>query len=253
MKNKHINKFTRMSLCYRVKRFWVLYWEGVRKGDKKKDSAIVKAGYHEVRNKGPGKDNGFDEIDTDLISSGVPFNSNNEELEGFNSKMDEMWRIHKGELRQIRAQHDRLKAGRILLNRRVSELERMLQADQRTSATTAASITGNDDPSLTSEDLELISEMEGVLQMLEKTQEELNKLEKHLEIELRERMLYPEPVILRTRTLEDEFSKQMRLDGGLKYECNDKKIRRITHRCLPPPLSLSELLESTAMISQAQN
>ena len=235
-----------MSLCHRFKRFWNFYWERSAARGKKPEGAIVKATELSVPTLGVGlvlRERLSDATDTDgrWDTFDAPSHGSSDE---FDSQIDELWQTHKQELQEIRKQHALLKTKRILLNRRVSELERMLQADQKNRSPALTSTTECDD--LSSEDLEMISEMEEVLQLLEKNQEEMADLERCLEIEIRERTLYPEPAILRSRTLEDEFSKKMRIEGGLRYEGQDKTVRCITHQCLPPPLSLSELLQRDA-------
>lgn len=178
-----------------------------------------------------------------LTSRGIQFSSQ-EEMDGFDSKMDEMQKIFLKELSEIKRQHERLKVGRVILRRRVSELEQILQTDIKSFASTDIR-SFMEDSSLSSEELQLLAEMEELLEKLEKEQEELLSLEKYLEIELRERTYYPEPVMPRHRKVEDEFSKQMKKDGGLKYESLDKTVQFISYRSLPPPLSLGELLEMT--------
>lgn len=183
-----------------------------------------------------------DVTDCHLVSRGVTFSSK-EEMEGFDSKMDEMQNIFLKELSEIKRQHERLKVGRVILRRRVSELEQILQTDIKSFTSTDIK-SFMEDSSLSSEELQLLAEMDEILEMLEKEQQELLSLEKYLEIELRERTHYPEPVVMpRHRKLEDEFSKQMKIDGGLKYESFDKTVQFITYRSLPPPLSLGDLLE----------
>lgn len=178
-----------------------------------------------------------------LVSQGIQFSSK-EELDGFDSKMDEMQKIFLKELSEIKRQHERLKIGRVILTRRVSELEQILQTDMK-SFTSTDIRSFMEDSSLSSEELQLLAEMEEIMEKLEKEQEELLSLEKYLEIELRERTYYPEPVLPRHSKVEDEFSKQMKKDGGLKYESFDKTVQFISYRSLPPPLSIGELLELT--------
>ena len=178
-----------------------------------------------------------------LTSRGIQFSSQ-EEMDGFDSKMDEMQTIFLKELSEIKRQHERLKVGRVILRRRVSELEQILQTDIKSFESTDIR-SFMEDSTLSSEELQLLAEMEEILEKLEKEQEELLSLEKYLEIELRERTFYPEPIMPRHRKVEDEFSKQMKKDGGLKYESLDKSVQFISYLSLPPPLSLDELLELT--------
>jgi len=175
------------------------------------------------------------------MSHGIKFSSQ-EEKEGFDSKMEDMQIIFLKELAEIKRQHERLKVGGVILRRRFSELEQILQTDIKTFTSTSIK-TFMEDSSLSSEEIQLLAEMEEILEKLEKEQEELLSLEKYLEIELHERTFFPEPVLPRHRKLEDEFSKRMKEDGGLKYKSFDETVQLITYRCLPPPLSLDELLE----------
>lgn len=241
-----------MSLCYRFKQFWLLLFDGwwLEKGEKNTPkSQRKKNNINERQVKLNGERRDFqgaerksdDVTDSQLISRGVQFSSK-EEMEGFDSKMDEMHDIFLKELSEIKRQHERLQIGRVILSRRVSELEQILQTDIK-SFTSSDIKSFMEDSSLSSEELQLLAEMDEILEMLEKEQQELLSLEKYLEIELRERTYYPEPVMPRHRRLEDEFSKQMKIDGGLKYESFDKTVQFITYRSLPPPLSLGDLLD----------
>lgn len=241
-----------MSLCYRFKQFWLLLFDGwwLEKGEKNTPkSQRTKNNINERQVKLNGERRDFqgaepksdDVTDSQLISRGVQFSSK-EEMEGFDSKMDEMHDIFLKELSEIKRQHERLQIGRVILSRRVSELEQILQTDIK-SFTSSDIKSFMEDSSLSSEELQLLAEMDEILEMLEKEQQELLSLEKYLDIELRERTYYPEPVMPRHRRLEDEFSKQMKIDGGLKYESFDKTVQFITYRSLPPPLSLGDLLD----------
>lgn len=241
-----------MSLCYRFKQFWLLLFDGwwLEKGEKNTPkSQRKKNNINERQVKLNGERRDFqgaerksdDVTDSQLISRGVQFSSK-EEMEGFDSKMDEMHDIFLKELSEIKRQHERLQIGRVILSRRVSELEQILQTDIK-SFTSSDIKSFMEDSSLSSEELQLLAEMDEILEMLEKEQQELLSLEKYLDIELRERTYYPEPVMPRHRRLEDEFSKQMKIDGGLKYESFDKTVQFITYRSLPPPLSLGDLLD----------
>lgn len=241
-----------MSLCYKFKQFWLLLFDGwwPEKGEKNTPkSQRTKNNINERQVKLNGERRDFqgaerksdDVTDSQLISRGVQFSSK-EEMEGFDSKMDEMHDIFLKELSEIKRQHERLQIGRVILSRRVSELEQILQTDIK-SFTSSDIKSFMEDSSLSSEELQLLAEMDEILEMLEKEQQELLSLEKYLDIELRERTYYPEPVMPRHRRLEDEFSKQMKIDGGLKYESFDKTVQFITYRSLPPPLSLGDLLD----------
>lgn len=241
-----------MSLCYKFKQFWLLLFDGwwPEKGEKNTPkSQRTKNNINERQVKLNGERRDFqgaerksdDVTDSQLIPRGVQFSSK-EEMEGFDSKMDEMHDIFLKELSEIKRQHERLQIGRVILSRRVSELEQILQTDIK-SFTSSDIKSFMEDSSLSSEELQLLAEMDEILEMLEKEQQELLSLEKYLEIELRERTYYPEPVMPRHRRLEDEFSKQMKIDGGLKYESFDKTVQFITYRSLPPPLSLGDLLD----------
>ena len=236
-----------MSLCYRLKRFWTLLFNELcfERGKRNSSSSIksedtsndrqieLKCVRREVL--------GAERTDRRLMSHGIKFSSQ-EEKEGFDSKMEDMQIIFLKELAEIKRQHERLKVGGVILRRRFSELEQILQTDIKTFTSTSIK-TFMEDSSLSSEEIQLLAEMEEILEKLEKEQEELLSLEKYLEIELHERTFFPEPVLPRHRKLEDEFSKRMKKDGGLKYKSFDETVQLITYRCLPPPLSLDELLE----------
>ncbi|XP_032223037.1 uncharacterized protein LOC116604588 [Nematostella vectensis] len=173
-------------------------------------------------------------------SQGVSFNSQ-QEMESFNSKMVEMRKIFEREIREITLQHDKLKDGRILLYGRVCEMERIIRTEKRKHSISLVH-ESEIDSTFASEDTELIHQLDGVKEMLECTQKDIYSLKKSLEIEYRERTLYPEPVFICSPALEDDYSKQMRVDGGLKYQGSDMNIfHLITYQCLPPPLSLHEL------------
>ena len=242
-----------MSLCYRLKRFWSLlfneFW--IEKGSRnsstcKKSEDADHERQIELKHVGKdilGAEHSCDNVtDRRLISHGIKFSSQDEK-EGFDSKMEEMQMIFLKELSEIKRQHERLKVGRVILKRRFSELEQILQTDI-TTFTSNEIRTFMEDSSLSSEELQLLAEMEEILEKLEKEQEDLLSLEKYLEIELHERTFYPEPVMPRHRKVEDEFSKRMKLDGGLKYKSFDESVQLITYRCLPPPLSLDELMDT---------
>lgn len=243
-----------MSLCYRIKRFWSILFNGLWLENGKRNSATGEktenaTGERQmelkcVRREILGAERSCSDVTgCQLVSQGVQFSSK-EEMDGFDSKMDEMQKIFLKELSEIRRQHERLKIGRVILTRRVSELEQILQTDMK-SFTSTDIRSFMEDSSLSSEELQLLAEMEEIMEKLEKEQEELLSLEKYLEIELRERTYYPEPVLPRHRAVEDEFSKQMKKDGGLKYESFDKTVQFISYGSLPPPLSIGELLELT--------
>lgn len=244
-----------MSLCYRVKRFCSLsfknFWTNKRKEDSLGSKKLEEwcngsrqlalqcaTGGNLAASEASGKhlqDGGF-------VSHGVIF-SCQEEKDTFNAKMEEMQTIFLKELMEIKRQHERLKVGRVILRRRFSELEHILQTDLKT-FTLAELKTVTEDPALSSEELQLLNEMEEILEKLEKEQEELLSLEKCLEIELHERTFYPEPVLPRHGKVEDEFSKRMKEEGGLRYKSFDETDQVITYHCLPPPLSLDRLLKN---------
>lgn len=245
-----------MSLCHRIKRFCALlfknFWTDKRKkdslGSKKKEESCNGSRQLALQcatgeNQAAAEVSGKHLQDGGLVSHGVTF-SCQEEKETFDTKMEEMQSIFLKELMEIKRQHERLKVGRVILRRRFSELEHILQTDLKTSFTLAELKTVTEDPALSSEELQLLNEMEEILEKLEKEQEELLSLEKYLEIELRERTFYPEPVLPRHRKIEDEFSKRMKEEGGLRYKSFDETDQVITYRCLPPPLSLDQLLEN---------
>lgn len=236
-----------MSLCHRFKRFWSLLFNELWLDKGKRDCSVSRGTCSEkqIELKCAGRQilgaDTHDVADRRLVSHGIKFPSQ-EEREGFDSKMEEMQTIFLKELAEIKRQHERLKVGRVMLRRRFSELEQILQTDINTFTRTEIK-TCLEDSSLSSEELQLLTEMEEILEKLEKEQEELLSLEKYLEIELHERTFFPEPVLPRHKNIEDDFSKRMKEDGGLRYKSFDETVQLITYRCLPPPLSLDELLE----------
>lgn len=243
-----------MSLCHRFKRFCLQLFKSFWPDRRERDSLDCKkpenfcngekqTSLQYVRGEIQGAEFGCNDlVDGPLVSHGITFSSQ-EEKDNFNSKMKEMQTIFIKELTAIKKQHERLKVGRVILQQRFSELEQILQTDLKT-FTIAELKTVTEDPTLSIEELQLLSEMEEILVRLEKEQEELLSLEKYLEIELHERTFFPEPVLPRHRKIEDEFSKRMKEDGGLKYKSFDETVQLLTYRCLPPPLSLDQLLES---------
>ena len=248
-----------MSFCYKVKRIWRVLFNGIWI-----DNGKRKPSGHENPNRQLGlkhathteiQGGSYCRHDMDdkgmHLSHGIQFTSK-EEKEGFESKMEELQRIFLKELSEIKRQHERLKVGRVILKRRFSELEHILQTDiKRFTSIEIKSFIG--DSSLSSEEIQLLAEMEEILEQLEREQEELLCLEKCLEIELHERTFYPEPVLPRHRKVEDEFSKQMKEDGGLKYESSDKTIQFIAYSSLPPPLSLDNLLQTNGLQSNTHH
>ena len=253
-----------MSLCYRVKQLWRGFFsEDLRRSTEDNYSKTTAKETSFINEKPRGLTasrshhtlESSDEAPTtenSLVSQGIQFSSH-EEMQGFDSKMMEMRRIFDEEVDQIRLQHQRLRAGRIILRRRFTETENILKTEiSHLSASKLKTLKEN--AHLSSQDRQLIEELEEILEQLEKENDELGFLMKYLEIEIKERTLYPEPIMPKSKCLEDDFSKQMRLAGGLSYESSDKSIQFMTYQCLPPPLSLSELLsinsrETTTTIS----
>lgn len=254
-----------MSLCYRVKQLWRGFFFGdLRRstGENWNETSTKENSFPSEKPRGltasksQYTSESSDEAATTengLVSYGIEFSSH-EEMHGFDSKMVEMRRIFEEEVDQIRLQHQRLRAGRIILRRRFTEMENILKTEiSNLSASKLKTLKEN--AHLSSQDRQLIEELEEILEQLEKENDELSFLMKYLEIEIKERTLYPEPIMPKSKCLEDDFSKQMRLAGGLSYESSDKSIQFMTYQCLPPPLSLSELLsinsrETTATISR---
>ena len=234
-----------MSVCHRFKQFWSLLFNELWLDKRKRNSSASRGSEKQIELTCAGREvlgaDLDDGTDGRLVSHGIKFSSQ-EEREGFDSKMEEMQNMFLKELAEIKRQHERLKVGRVILRRRFSELEQILQTDIKTFTITEIK-TCLEDSSMSSEELQLLTEMEEILEKLEKEQEELLSLEKYLEIELHERKYFPEPVLPRHRKVEDEFSKRMKEDGGLKYKSFNETVQLITYRCLPPPLSLDELLE----------
>jgi hypothetical protein len=120
-------------------------------------------------------------------------------------------------------------------------MERIIKNDRRKGSIGSLKTVNYDTSYYTSDDLHVVQEMDMVYDILDNSHEEISSLRRYLDMEYKERTLYPEPIMLRSSTIEDEFSKKMKQDGGLNYRSRDKTIRRITYQCLPPPFSLREL------------
>lgn len=234
-----------MSLCYRIKQLWrwILYGGPKSKTNKYNETSQSGNAYDNKKQRGlrtlesqcsPESSHGEDKTAESSFVS-------HEEMIAFSFDMDELYQSFKQDVEQIQVQHQRLRAGRIILRRRVTEMESILKTEINNINATKLK-TNKESDYLNSQDRQLIEELEEVLEQLEKEQDELSFLIKYLEIEIRERTLYPEPPMPKVKRLEDEFSKQMRIAGGLSYESRDKSIQFLTYQSLPPPLSLSQLL-----------
>ena len=187
---------------------------------------------------------------------GIEFESR-EERDAFESKMECMEKILENELYEIRQQHIRLKEER-------STIPHLKQrkGGKRSKNNSNASM---DEPKLThyfsktwqtqddsnfirtennplAEEVSLVNEVQDVLDQMCNMSRELKDIEKILSIEVRERMLHPEPRLIQIKAPEDELSQQMKNDGGFHYCSSDNSVHRISYDTLPPPLTLSELL-----------
>lgn len=172
---------------------------------------------------------------------GVQF-STRKEMDEFTSKMKEMRQVFEKEISEISLQHKRLRAGGYLLNSRMLEMERIIKTDRRKGSIGGLKAPSFQDTSYyTSQDLHVLQEMDRIYDMLDNSHEEIGSLRRYLDLEYKERTLYPEPIMLRSSAIEDEFSKKMKRDGGLHYQSKDKTMRRITYQCLPPPFSLQQI------------
>ncbi len=187
---------------------------------------------------------------------GIEFESR-EERDAFESKMECMEKILENELYEIRQQHIRLREQRGKIprsNRRKggkrTEKEANVSRDDHGSPHDFSKKwetlddsnfhRTNDNPLV--EEVSLVNEVQDVLDQMCNLSRELKDIEKILSIEVRERILHPEPRLIQIKAPEDEFSEQMKNDGGLRYCSSDSSIQRISYDTLPPPLTLSELL-----------
>lgn len=171
---------------------------------------------------------------------GVMFASR-QDRDSFILKMKTMRQAFEKEILEITRQHQRLRAGGYLLNSRVLEMERIIRTDQRKRSIGSIKAANYDSSCLNSEDFRVVQEIDNLYNTLDNAHEEIISLKRYLDIEYKERTLYPEPVLLRSSNIEDEFSKKMKLEGGLKYQSKDNTIKHITYHCLPPPFSLHQI------------
>lgn len=189
---------------------------------------------------------------------GIKFDSR-EERDAFESKMACMENILENELNEIRRQHIRLREEQIKIPRlkqRKSGKRIHKQANvsrdnythrgdfTKTQETLDEStfLRTDDNPLL--EEVSLVNEIQDVLDQMCNLSRELKDIEKILSIEVRERLLHPEPRLIQIKAPEDELSEQMKSDGGFRYSSSDSSVQRISYDTLPPPLTLSELLAS---------
>lgn len=178
--------------------------------------------------------------DNNFEAHGIKF-SCKEDRDGFILKMTAMKQAFDKELLEISRQHQRFRAGGYLLNSRVLEMERIIRTDQRKGSIDLVK-TNNYEPSVVnSQNFQVVHEMDSLCSILDNTNEEIMSLKKYLDIEYKERTLYPEPVMLRSSSIEDEYSRKMKQDGGLSYQSKDNTIKYITYQCLPPPFSLRQI------------
>lgn len=239
-----------MSLCFKIKSAWRDFTTTLCRRNASSSSSTVNEKLHLRAELGTNVQKRLlmtvDDTNPNFSSSlfeahGVKF-STREEMNEFISKMESMRQIFEKELSEISLQHKRLRAGGYLLNSRVLEMERIIKTDRR-----KGSIGGLKEPSFndtsyyTSQELHVLQEMDRIYDMLDNCHEEISSLRRYLDLEYKERTLYPEPIMLRSSAIEDEFSKRMKQEGGLHYQSKDKSMQRITYQCLPPPFSLQQI------------
>ncbi|XP_028401773.1 uncharacterized protein LOC114524788 [Dendronephthya gigantea] len=191
-------------------------------------------------------------------SYGIEFETR-EERDAFENKMECMEMILENELRDIRQQHMRLKEERTktprgkdnkggkskLMNKkaRVSRTDSGTRYDfpkKREALDDTDFLRTDDNPLI--EEVSLVNEVQDVLDQMCNLSRELQDIEKILSIEVRERILHPEPRLIQIKAPDDELSEQMRNDGGFRYCSSDSSLQRISYDTLPPPLALNELL-----------
>ncbi|XP_031566140.1 uncharacterized protein LOC116301246 [Actinia tenebrosa] len=239
-----------MSLCFKVKSAWREFTTVLCRRKSSSCSSTVNEAMHLGAELGTNvqkrllmkvDDAKLNSPSSSFEAHGVQF-STRKEMDEFISKMEAMREIFEKEISEISLQHKRLRAGGYLLNSRVLEMERIIKTDRRKGSIGGLKAPSfNDTSYYTSQDLQLLQEMDRVYDMLDNSQEEISSLRRHLDIEFKERTLYPEPTMLRSTAVEDEFSKKMKQDGGLHYQSKDKTMQRITYQCLPPPFSLQQI------------
>ena len=187
---------------------------------------------------------------------GIEFESR-EERDAFESKMECMEKILENELYEIRQQHIRLKEER-------AKIPRSKQRNGGKRTQKEANVSRNDcspthdfskarktlddsnflrtDGNPLVEEVSLVNEIQDVLEQMCSLSRELKDIEKILSIEVRERILHPEPRLIQIKAPEDELSEQMKNDGGFRYCSSDSSVQRISYDTLPPPLTLNEFI-----------
>ena len=175
-----------------------------------------------------------------------------QERDAFECKMQSMERILDKELYDIKQQHKRLRQKHYKLSLLQKETNQPKKTDisvgQHTWILDSISDYGgstfsppmSDDPLI--EEISLLNEFQDIYEQMCKLSTKLKNTEKVLTIEVRERMLYPEPRLIHIKAPEDELSQQMKSEGGLRYCSSDRSIQQISYETLPPPLTLSSLL-----------
>lgn len=236
-----------MSLCFKLKLMWK---EITSTSLRQRGSTQCTLGKNQVTTDGSESTervNVQEELDSNINGQVVCYEAHGitftrrEDRDSFLSKMKEMREAFEKEILEISHQHQRLRAGGYLLHSRVLEMERIIKTDQRKKSVDSIR-TLNCDSSLTNtKDFRVVQEMDTLYNMLDNTHEEIISLKKYLGIEYKERTLYPEPAMLRSAVVEDEYSRKMKQDGGLLYQSKDNTMKHITYQCLPPPFSLRQI------------
>ena len=186
---------------------------------------------------------------------GISFESK-DEREAFESKMACMEKILEDELYEIRQQHIRLREEQSKLTHpkqrnstKLTHVEAKISKDfarrddfskKRETMDDSEFIKTDENPLV--EEVGVMNEVQDLLEQMCNFSKELKDIEKILNIEVRERLLHPEPRLIHIKAPEDELSEQMKNDGGFRYCSSDNSVRRISYDTLPPPLTLSELL-----------
>ena len=187
---------------------------------------------------------------------GIEFESR-EERDAFESKMECMEKILENELYEIRQQHIRLREERAKISylkqrkggKRTKNNSKTSMDEPRPTHCFSKTCQTQDDSNFIrtennplAEEVSLVNEVQDVLDQMCNMSRELKDIEKILSIEVRERMLHPEPRLIQIKAPDDELSRQMKNDGGFHYCSSDNSVHRISYDTLPPPLTLSELL-----------
>lgn len=186
---------------------------------------------------------------------GIEFDTR-QDRDAFECKMESMERILEKELYDIKQQHIRLKKRRFKTsflgkkNKDGTNPPQMPNAEtcrntwlSSTSESDSSTFLPTDNDHLI-EEISLVNELQDVYEHMCHLSKELKNIEKVLKIEVRERTLHPEPRLIHIKVPEDEFSQQMKSDGGLRYCSSDSSVQQISYETLPPPLALSDLLAS---------